>query len=643
MNKTLLLSLVDTMKARRSNAVIKSLFIRQKTLRYLPFVNLIGQLIMCLWLTVVRGNNAFAQSQWIMEANVKPANVDQRFANFGGVLSSNGQMLAVGAPENSTSRGQVKVYKRISGAWSQQGNTITGDAVMDYAGHAMALSADGKILAVGAYVNNSQRGQVKVYKLIEDAWIQQGNAITGNQEGSFVGNSVSLSSDGQTLAVGAHGSISARGQVAVYALKGGVWIPLGNTISGEAEYDYAGFRVALSANGQTLAMSAIGNTSERGQVKVYTLVGGVWIQIGTSFQGEATGDAAGWSIALSLDGQTLAFGTTNNNASHGKVKAYKIVSGVWTQQGSDIVGNQEREMVGSSVALSSDGQTLAVGAVGNNNYRGQLKVYKLVSRVWVQKGSDINGEFPLGQAGGSVSLSSDGQILAIGAQEYFPNSGSVKVYRFCDLPVSITPNSQTISAGTSLTLAADGGDNYSWSNSQNTPSIIVAPTTTTTYSVTSISGVCSTTANVTVTVLPTADLTSIVYARPAPIYGSSIFGVVVDVVELNSVASSGSFSVRVTKDQKVNLAFDAGLTSVNGRTVQNSVWNFDNSNFNYYILTTSENVAAGDKLSFGLTGQLSPGASSGIVTVSSTVLPATVVEARLNNTIDADKVEYFQQ
>ncbi|MBD2752634.1 hypothetical protein [Spirosoma validum] len=146
-----------------------------------------------------------------------------------------------------------------------------------------------------------------------------------------------------------------------------------------------------------------------------------------------------------------------------------------------------------------------------------------------------------------------------------------------------------------------------------------------------------------VTATALSDLSPIVYARPTTVYGSTPFTVVVDVVELNSVATSGTFTVRVTKDQKVDLTFDAGLTSVNRRSVQNSVWSFNNSNPNYYILTTSQSVSAGDRLSFGLTGTLSPGASSGVITVSSTVLPTSVVEARLNNNIDADKVEYFQQ
>lgn len=146
-----------------------------------------------------------------------------------------------------------------------------------------------------------------------------------------------------------------------------------------------------------------------------------------------------------------------------------------------------------------------------------------------------------------------------------------------------------------------------------------------------------------VTATALSDLSPIVYARPFPIYGPSSFSVVVDVVELNGVATSGSFAVRVTKDQTINLSLDPDLSTVNGRPVQNSLWSLDNSNPNYYILTPSQPVAAGDRLSFGLTGQLSPGASSGVVTVSSTVLPVTLLEASVSNNIDADKIDYFQQ
>ncbi|MBD2755915.1 beta strand repeat-containing protein [Spirosoma validum] len=163
------------------------------------------------------------------------------------------------------------------------------------------------------------------------------------------------------------------------------------------------------------------------------------------------------------------------------------------------------------------------------------------------------------------------------------------------------------------------------------------------YSLVASNGCGSVTSGVFSLTVLGSDLSPIIYARPTIVYGNSPFTVVVDVLELNSVATSGTFTVRVTKDQKLNLSFDPGLSSVNNRSVQNSVWSLDNSNLNYYILTTSQSIAAGDKLSFGLTGSLLPSASTGVVTVSATVLPTTVVEAKLNNNIDADKIEYFQQ
>lgn len=139
------------------------------------------------------------------------------------------------------------------------------------------------------------------------------------------------------------------------------------------------------------------------------------------------------------------------------------------------------------------------------------------------------------------------------------------------------------------------------------------------------------------------DLTLLLYARPTLVYGNSPFTVVVDVAEVNSVTTSGSFEVRVTKNQRITLSFDPGLSSVNGRGVQNSAWSFDASNPNYYTLTTSQSVAAGKKLSFGLSGSFNLGASSGFVAVSASLVPGSVVEARQTNNMDADQVEYFQQ
>lgn len=119
--------------------------------------------------------------------------------------------------------------------------------------------------------------------------------------------------------------------------------------------------------------------------------------------------------------------------------------------------------------------------------------------------------------------------------------------------------------------------------------------------------------------------------------------VVVDVSELNSVPTSGSLTVKLTKEAKVTLSFPQSATSADGRVVENNVWTFAETDPNYYMLTTNQVIGAGDKLSVGLTGLLSPGATTGMINMSVTLLPTGMAEARTTNNADADRIEYFQQ
>ena len=110
----------------------------------------------------------------------------------------------------------------------------------------------------------------------------------------------------------------------------------------------------------------------------------------------------------------------------------------FSQMGSDIDGERFSDYSGKSLSLSSDGTILAIGADGNDgngNSAGHVRVYEWNSgsSSWVQKGSDIDGEVGGDNSGSSVSLSSDGTIVAIGA---FLNDGNgtraghVRVYKF---------------------------------------------------------------------------------------------------------------------------------------------------------------------------------------------------------------------
>ena len=153
------------------------------------------------------------------------------------------------------------------------------------------------------------------------------------------------------------------------------------------------------------------------------------------FRSEALSDRSGSSVSISSDGNTVAIGAPNNDdngTQAGHVRVYHWNESNWDQLGSDIDGESPEDFSGGSVSISSDGNIIAIGATGNDgngNIAGHVRVFEYSAGNWIQMGSDIDGETAEDQSGFSVSLSSNGNTLAIGNnQKLIPeiNSTSIK-------------------------------------------------------------------------------------------------------------------------------------------------------------------------------------------------------------------------
>jgi len=348
-------------------------------------------------------------------------------------LSSDGNTVAIGAvgnAANGSGAGHVRIYENSGGFWSQIGNDIDGEVANDYSGYSVSLSSDGNTVAIGAFGNagnGSNAGHVRIYENSGGSWSQIGQDIDGEAAGDYSGWSVSLSSDGNTVAIGAldnDGNGSNAGHVRIYENSGGSWSQIGNDIDGEAAGDQSGYSVCLSSDGNTVAIGAIGNAangSGAGHVRIYENSGGFWSQIGNDIDGEVANDYSGSSVSLSSDGNTVAIGADGNagNGSYsGHVRIYENSGGSWSQIGNDIDGEVANDQSGYSVSLSSDGNTVAIGApynAGNGTYSGHVRIYENSGGSWSQIGNDIDGEAAGDQSGYSVCLSSDGNTVAIGA------------------------------------------------------------------------------------------------------------------------------------------------------------------------------------------------------------------------------------
>jgi hypothetical protein len=366
-------------------------------------------------------------------------------------LSADGTIVAIGAPGNDGNgsfSGHVRVYKWNGTIWTQLGQDINGEAASD-SGTSVSLSADGTIVAIGAPYNDgngSDSGHVRVYKWNGTIWTQLGSDIDGEAANNYSGTSVSLSADGTIVAIGAHynggnGIYSYTGHVRVYKWNGTIWTQLGEDINGEANFDFSGKSVSLSADGTIVAIGAPDNDengSGSGHVRVYKWNGTIWTQLGEDINGEAASDSSGRSVSLSADGTIVAIGAPNNDgngSNSGHVRVYKWNGTIWTQLGQDINGEAANDYSGTSVSLSADGTIIAIGAPyndGNGTSSGHVRVYKWNGTIWTQLGSDINGEAVNDYSGTSVSLSADGTIVAIGADYNGVNSsynGHVRVYK----------------------------------------------------------------------------------------------------------------------------------------------------------------------------------------------------------------------
>lgn len=399
----------------------------------------------------------------------------------------------------------------------------------DWFGWSLALSGDGQTLAVGATqeASNAQgidgdqsdnslyaAGAVYVFTLENGEWVQDAYVKASNTkaEQDRFGYSVALSDDGTVMAVGAirensnatgingdqSSTAGARsGAVYAFARSDGAWsqtayIKPSNTMAAPEEEEeedetegtdeeiainagfHFGHSVALSGDGLTLAVGAIGEASAArgidgdqtnrqapasGAVYVFTHGGdNDWSQQAYVKASNTRRDNFfGWSVALSESGNTLAVGapeegsngigveaTQNNNRVPGTGAVYVFTrssSDAWSQQ-SYIkpaenypgLGANFQKRFGTSVSLSANGDTLAVGAPGDLSVgtgpgadpadynpefafnSGAVYLYSRNNNQWAQadylKASNNQEDFQFGR---SLALSANGQQLLVGA------------------------------------------------------------------------------------------------------------------------------------------------------------------------------------------------------------------------------------
>ena len=489
-------------------------------------------------------------------------------------MSGNGTRIAIGAPTNNgsgiwnSSWGHVRIYDYNGSAWVQVGADIDGEAAGDGNGTSVSLSSDGSRVAIGATgndVNGSGSGHVRIYDYNGSAWVQVGADIDGEAAGDGSGHSVSLSSDGSIVAIGAtnndagNSNSDNRGHVRIYQYSGGSWTQLGSDIDGEYAGDYSGGYVSLSSDGSIVAIGAVLNDvpsvygDNLGHVRVYEYSSGSWSQLGADIDGEAASDQSG-RVSLSSDGSIVAIGAIGNKGTFGSfgaghVRVYEYSGGYWTQLGADIDGEAVGDYFGSSVSLSSDGSIVAIGAINNDaggTNRGHVRVYEYSSSSWTQVGV-IDGENNYDNFGHSLSISSDGTKFAAGAPYFGDNLGRVRAYSI----VSNSPATLTITSNDSDNVITTGQVTLTATFSIN---MTASPTI-------SITGVVT---NVAMTQSSTAAVWSYYWQVPSNISSGTTLNVTATATDTNNLPYSGNASLTLTISPTFYLASNGVTVKCSG-------------------------------------------------------------------------------
>ena len=343
-------------------------------------------------------------------------------------LSDDGLTLAVGSilndGVNGLNSGSVRVFNRTSTeeAWIQKGVDIDGEAAQDYAGWSISLSTDGDRLAIGAVFNddglNENTGHVRVYDWNSGTsqWDKVGLDINGTTSGDFFGYSVSMSSDKTRIAVGAPHGFGRRGYVGVYYDDSGTWTKIAD-VEGVAEKGEFGKCIALKEDGTRLAVAA----PKVGVLYYYSVDSQVNLLV--SRVGPAPDVLFGHSI--DFRGNTLLVADMSSLP----LKIYDMSADTFVSQAAPAGIFRSSE---TKVRLSSDGNTIVLSMPALNteenvinstqikqvtfNRFGVVRIYGRDGENWRQRGWNLTSYARnRDEYGRSISVSGDGSVVCVSA------------------------------------------------------------------------------------------------------------------------------------------------------------------------------------------------------------------------------------
>ena len=298
------------------------------------------------------------------------------------------------------------------------GDIIYGEEAFDLLGDQVSLSEDGNILAISApTLSLDKQGFVRILEWDGSSWQNKGDDILDGNLSNRIRFPIALNKEGNRVAFAADfiEGFQYQGFGRVYEFQNGIWTQIGQTLNEEERF--ASFEIRTLSINEAGDRVAIGRPDDQdplrqaGSVKVWELQEDTWVQLGQEIQGNKIMDRLGYSIQLTGDGDKLAVSFDQEGKQPGGVRIMEYVDNEWIQIGNDILGEPGEINFGKRIKYLGNGSQIVICSDGDDSGTGAISIFEYIAGRWIRKGNLIKGSFDNEHLGHTISISSDGNTL----------------------------------------------------------------------------------------------------------------------------------------------------------------------------------------------------------------------------------------
>lgn len=328
-----------------------------------------------------------------------------------------------------SNQGRAHIFVRDGDTWTEEAIlTASDDTNCPYFGEAVSMNGAGNTVIIGSPRVNSNQGRAYIFTRDGTTWVQEAILDASNDiSKQMFGRSVCINNDGSRVIVGTWGANNLQGLAYIFIKEGSTWTQ--ETIlsaSDGAVFCQFGKSVSIDSVGNRVVVSANRANSQRGQAYIFIRDGSTWTEEAIlSASDGADEDDFGTSVSIDSTGTRVVVGAQYVNSKQGQAYIFVRDGDTWTEEAIlRSSGGIDSQRFGESVFIGSTGDTVVIGSYGVH----KPYIFTKDGTTWIEKTTLTLDDELTDSYGVSVSMSGDGNKIAVGTHNCSSYSGKALVF-----------------------------------------------------------------------------------------------------------------------------------------------------------------------------------------------------------------------